>query len=89
MYTKNADGTQGMIPINNANTDAAEGRIPIYGTSGRMRVGSPVNNNDATPKQYCDSTYIIKPSIPTSDGVYTLKLTVDGGVATFSFVIDS
>lgn len=43
---------------------------------------------DDTAKEWVDTGYANLPEAPTTDGTYTLKATVSGGTATYSWVLD-
>ena len=72
-YIKKPDGTQGMIDINPAGVDAVNGRLAMYGTSGRLRVGEPNNGSDAASKQYVDNNYLAKQTGVTSNAKAYIK----------------
>ena len=86
-YVKAADGTQTMIEINPSGVDAAAGRLAMYYTSGRLRVGEPSNGSDATSKQYADNTYLAKQTAVTSIPQAYVKAS-DGSQAMFDATTD-
>ena len=55
-YAKDSDGSQYMQVINGRDWDAGVDRIALYGTDGRLRVGTPVNDKDAATKKYVDDS---------------------------------
>ena len=59
-YVKDKNGTQEMVDINPTGSDAIENLLARYYTSGRLRVGDPVDNKDAVHKKYVDDGFIAK-----------------------------
>ena len=53
-YGKATDGSQVQLVVNGTDMDASSGRLAYYGTDGRLRVGTPVNDKDAATKKYVD-----------------------------------
>ena len=53
IYCKNPDGSQGWI---NGTLTPVANAVPIYRSSGTLRVGTPTDNADAATKAYVDAT---------------------------------
>lgn len=64
VYTKNADGTQAMV---DADTNASGGSIAKRKYDGRLNVVSPLYDNEAANKKYCDDGFVAKQTGSTSE----------------------
>lgn len=79
-YAKNTDGTQYMQVINGKDMDAVADRIAYFGTDGRLRVGTPVNDKDAATKKYVDDA--------VGQLIYKHSITLSFTVNTRSFILN-
>lgn len=81
-YTKNADGTQGMIDVD---TNASGGSIAQRKSDGRLNVVSPLYDNEAANKKYCDDNFVAIDTTTTSyDQAYVKKADGTQGMVNIS-----
>lgn len=80
VYAKNPDGTQYMQVVNGKDFDAGVDRIACFGTDGRLRVGTPVNDKDAATKKYVDDA--------VGQLIYKHSITLNFTVNSKSFSLD-
>lgn len=57
-YTTDTDGNQSIMPIHGGSAEPFS--IVARSSGGVVRVGTPVGDNDATPKKYADDRYVAK-----------------------------
>ena len=88
-----AIGTTGAQTTRKLVSTPTEGEIPIYLTGGRIKVGTPTELNDSTPKSYVEGRLAsmgayIDFSIDPSTYVMTLKLKNENGDVLSSGTVD-
>ena len=86
-------GKTGANTTKDISTVPSEGKIPIYLQDGRIKVGSPKEDNDSTPKKYVedrlnDMGALISFSIDPSTYVMTLTLKNESGEVLSTGAVD-